>query len=65
MKSCLDPTFKYTNAASTDIRATFRRIKREQKEQAEAEAAAKAEQETKVQPIRVLRSRGLTLSGSS
>ena len=39
MKSCLDPSFKYVNAASTDIRVTFRRIKREQREQAEAAAA--------------------------
>lgn len=52
VKSILDPTFKYTNAANTDIRATFRRIR---KEQAEAVAAAVAEQATKVQPIRKVR----------
>lgn len=51
MKSCLDPSFKYVNAASTDIRVTFRRIKREQREQAEAAAAAEAERAAKVQPI--------------
>jgi hypothetical protein len=42
MKSILDPKFVYRNAASTDVRATFERIKREQKEQKEAaEKAAK------------------------
>ena len=29
MKSILDPRFKYTPAAKTDIRKTFARIKRE------------------------------------
>ena len=28
-KSILDPTFKYTNSASTDVAATFRRIRKE------------------------------------
>ncbi len=35
----LDKRFKYVPAASTDIRATFRRIKREQKEREAATAA--------------------------
>lgn len=51
MKSILDPSFRYTNAASTDVAATFRRIKREQQKQIEAEAAAEAERAVKVQPI--------------
>jgi hypothetical protein len=47
MKSILDPSFRYTNSASTDLRKTFARIRREQKEAAEREAQATA----KVQPI--------------
>lgn len=31
-KSVLDPDFNYRNAASTDIRLTFERIRREQEE---------------------------------
>jgi hypothetical protein len=43
MKSILDPTFHYTPSASTDLRKTFARIRREQRKQqrADAEAAAK------------------------
>lgn len=31
MKSILDPTFRYTPAAATDLRKTFARIRREQR----------------------------------
>jgi hypothetical protein len=31
MKSLLDPNFRYTNAASTNLRKTFARIRREMK----------------------------------
>ena len=31
-KSLLDPSFTYRNAASTDVRLTFDRIRREQRE---------------------------------
>lgn len=34
MKSILDPSFKYTNAASTDLRKTFARVRREMKAKA-------------------------------
>lgn len=30
-KSILDPEFKYRNAASTDVRRTFERIRKEQR----------------------------------
>lgn len=39
MKSILDNNFRYTPSASTDIRATFRRLERE-KAKAEREFAA-------------------------
>ena len=32
-KSILDPEFKYRNAASTDVRKTFERIRKERVEQ--------------------------------
>lgn len=35
MKSILDPTFRYTPAASTDLRRTFARVRREQRRQAQ------------------------------
>jgi hypothetical protein len=42
MKSILDPTFRYTNSANTDVRKTFARIRREQKHRERALAAANA-----------------------
>jgi hypothetical protein len=39
MKSILDPSFRYTNSANTDLRRTFARIRREQREQARRQAA--------------------------
>jgi hypothetical protein len=47
MKSLMDPTFRYFNSANTNLRRTFARVRREQKEAAEREAQATA----KVQPI--------------
>jgi hypothetical protein len=47
MKSILDPSFNYTPAASTDLRKTFARVRREMRKQARAEAEASA----KVSPI--------------
>jgi hypothetical protein len=41
-KSLLDPTFSYRNAANTDLRITFERVRREQQEaqrQRECDAA--------------------------
>jgi hypothetical protein len=47
MKSILDPSFTYTPAASTDLRKTFARVRREMKKQARADAETSA----KVSPI--------------
>ena len=33
MKSILDPTFRYTSSANTDLRKTFARIRRESRRQ--------------------------------
>ena len=42
MKSILDPTFRYTNSANTDVRKTFARIRREQKRCERTDATATA-----------------------
>ena len=47
MKRITDKSFKYVNAAATDIRATFRRIEREQKAK-EAQSAANAAEAARV-----------------
>jgi hypothetical protein len=36
MKSILDPTFRYTSSANTDLRKTFERIRNEQQERENA-----------------------------
>ena len=35
MKSILDPTFRYTSSANTDLRKTFARIRRENRKQSQ------------------------------
>ncbi|HEX4882768.1 MAG TPA: hypothetical protein VFX05_01440 [Casimicrobiaceae bacterium] len=40
MKSILDPTFRYTNSANTDLRKTFARIRRQQRMHERSQAAA-------------------------
>ena len=52
MKSILERSFRYVNSAETDIAATFRRIRRELKEQERARAAVAAEAALKVKPIK-------------
>ena len=47
MKSILDPSFHYTPAASTDLRKTFARVRRELRRQAQLDSEASA----KVSPI--------------
>ena len=46
MKSILDPTFQYVPSASTDLRKTFARVRREMKQ-----AQVKEEKDAKVSPI--------------
>lgn len=47
MKSILDPRFRYTSSANTDLHKTFARLRREMRRQARVEAEAGA----KVSPL--------------
>jgi hypothetical protein len=49
--SILDPKFRYTPAAETNIRKTFARIKKAQREKEEAERSASLERIQKVRRI--------------
>ena len=40
MKSILDPSFRYTSSAHTDVRKTFARVRRELRDKAKAQARA-------------------------
>jgi len=51
MKSILDPAFRYTPSASTDIRKTFARIRREQRRQAAGNVRQDGDNAVKVTPI--------------
>jgi hypothetical protein len=42
MKSILDPAFRYTNSANTDLRKTFARVRREQRQAARQQDAPAA-----------------------
>jgi hypothetical protein len=50
MKSILDHSFRYTRSTDTDLRKTFARIRREQRQQARAQVDG--ESPSKVFPIR-------------
>lgn len=50
--SILDPKFRYTNSASTDIAKTFARIRREQAEALKRQQADLAEASKKVTKIK-------------
>ncbi len=52
MKSILDKDFRYTPSAATNLKATFARIRREQKEQRERAQAIKDEAAVKVTPMK-------------
>jgi hypothetical protein len=51
-KPITDPTFRYTNAASTDLRKTFARIRRELAERAKVQSEAEIEQARVVRTLR-------------
>jgi len=51
MKSILDPTFRYTSSANTDLRKTFARIRRESRRQAQGNSRDEPEVASKVTPI--------------
>jgi hypothetical protein len=48
MKSILDRSFRYTPSVETDLRKTFARIRRKQRDKQRALASADAEVKTKV-----------------
>ena len=48
MKSILDRSFRYTPSVETDLRKTFARIRRKQRDKQRAQASADAEVKTKV-----------------
>ena len=48
MKSILDRSFRYTPSVETDLRKTFARIRRKQRDKQRALATADAEVKTKV-----------------
>jgi hypothetical protein len=50
MKSILDPTFRYTSSANTDLRKTFARIRRESRRQSQSSVRDEADAK-KVTPI--------------
>jgi len=51
MKSILDPTFRYTSSANTDLRKTFARIRRESRRQTPSTPREEPESAQKVTPI--------------
>ena len=51
MKSILDPSFRYTSSANTDIRKTFARVRREMRRQAQTSTRQDSESAPKVTPI--------------
>ena len=50
MKSILDQSFRYTSSANTDLRKTFARIRRDQRQQSQVQD--KSNDPRKVFPIR-------------
>jgi len=51
MKSILDPSFRYTGSAQTDLKKTFARVRRELQLKEQAQKLADAEARRKVSPL--------------
>jgi len=51
MKSILDPSFRYTSSAQTDLRKTFARVRRELQLKEQAQKLAEVETRRKVSPL--------------
>ena len=51
MKSILDPTFRYTSSANTDLRKTFARIRREARREKQVTPRDDTDAAQKVTPI--------------
>ena len=51
MKSILDPSFRYTNSAETNLRKTFARVRGEQRNQQQQQAMARPEPMRKALPF--------------
>lgn len=51
MKSILDPTFRYTSSANTDLRKTFARIRRESRRQVQASGREDSDAAKKITPL--------------
>jgi hypothetical protein len=51
MKSILDPSFRYTSSANTDLRKTFARIRRETRRQTQTSPRDEVDAAKKVTPI--------------
>ena len=51
MKSILDPSFRYTSSAQTDLKKTFARVRRELQVKEQAEKLVEAEARRKVSPL--------------
>jgi hypothetical protein len=53
MKSVFDASFKYTPSCDTDVRKTFERVRREQRQLRGRLAVVKSESETKVEVLKL------------
>ena len=51
MKSILDPSFRYTSSANTDIRKTFARVRREMRRQGSSNSTQEPPNGGTVTPI--------------